>query len=174
MSCGVLSVWHVFALHSESNQYVAGGSCDRDAAAGLLLFASLDYAQGRRLFSAPLFRARQMRRIMRRLKRAEWTDIDAAVCDYLAACSRVPGHKQVVSSAKGTASRQCAAPICWALVDFLSAGNPDKICSAWNTPYAVAKCLFDARRDISGDDDTLETQEEEIRFDAYQARVKSC
>lgn len=174
VSCTALSVWHVFALHSEGNPYVAGGSCDRDAAAGLLLFASLNHADGKRLFSAPLFRARQMRHIMRKLKRAEWSDIDAAVNDYLSACSRVPGHKQVVSKgAKGSQSRQCAAPICWALVDFLSAGNPDKIESAWNTPYTVAKCLFDARRDVSGEDDTLETLEEEIRFDAYQAKEQA-
>lgn len=96
----------------------------------------------------------------------KFEDIDAAIISYLSACSRAPGHKQIERKGN-TASRQCAAPICWALVDFLSAGNPDKIEAAWNTPYAVAKCLFDARRDISGEDDTLESIEEEKMIDEY-------
>jgi hypothetical protein len=56
------------------------------------------------------------------------------------------------------------------LVDFLAAGNPDGIEAAWDTPYATACCLFDARRDTDGKDDTLETLDESKRFDAYIER----
>jgi hypothetical protein len=54
----------------------------------------------------------------------------------------------------------------WILVSWLNAGDME---TAWNTPYAVARCLFDARRDVSGEDDTLESLEEEARFDAIVA-----
>lgn len=167
VSCGVLSVWHAFAMSETGNPYRSGGACDRDAAAALLSFCSLDYAGGKRLFAQPLHRARVVSSINRKLKAAEWTDIHAAICDYVDTCTRTPGHKQREAVKGQPQARSVAAPICWVLVDFLSRGDPQKIEAAWNTPYAVARCLFDARRDISGEDDSLESVEEEIRFDAY-------
>lgn len=170
VKCRALSVWHVFALGQTGNPYLCGGGCDRDAAASLLAFCSMNHADGKRLYSQPLFRTRIVKRINRKLKRAMWNGIHEAITDYLSACWRTPGHKHVVSDGKGACkSRSCAAPICWCLVEFLSRGDASKIESAWDTPYAVARCLFDAHRDIMGEDDTLESLEEEIRIDAYIA-----
>jgi len=170
VKCRALSVWHVFALQHEGNPYVCGGDVTRDNAASLLLCCTLNHARGKELFYKPFFRSRMIRRITKKIMRVSIVEIDDAIRDYLASCSRVPGHKQVVSNGKGGGkSRSCAAPICWALVDFLCNGNPDKIEQAWDTPYSVAKCLFDAHRDIAGEDDTLESLEEEIRIDAYLA-----
>lgn len=168
VKCRALSVWHVFALHHEGNPYVCGGDVTRDNAASLLLCCTLNHARGKELFYKPFFRTKMIKRIAKKIMRVSIVDIDESIRDYLASCSRVPGHKEIERKGKSPV-RQCAAPICWALVDFLCDGNPDKIEAAWDTPYAVAKCLFDAHRDIAGEDDTLESPEEEIRIDAYIA-----
>lgn len=167
VSCSALTVWHVFALEQMNNPYFTCSPCDRDAAASLLMFCSSDYRDGKRLFQQPLFRSRRMSEITGKLKASKWTDIHAAITDYVSTCSRTPSHRQLVSGGKsGVKPRKVVAPICWALVDFLSAGNPSKINEAWDTPYAVAKCMFDAHRDINGDDDSLESQTEERNTDA--------
>jgi hypothetical protein len=57
------------------------------------------------------------------------------------------------------------APIEWVLVDFLSHGNPDRIDAAWNTPIAVARCLFDAHRDATGEAASLISEADEERID---------
>jgi hypothetical protein len=168
VSCNALTVWHVFVLQQTENPYLCGGPCDRDAAASLLAFCSHDYASGKKLYTGPLARAALLKHITRKLASAEWTEIHAAVTDYLSTCSRVPGHKSPAAvSGAASSGRKAAAPLCWVLVDFLCHGNPAALSDAWDTPYAVAKCLFDARRDVSGDDDTLESSDEEKRFDAF-------
>jgi len=174
VDCAALSCWHVFVLTETANPYVTGKRPpDRDAAAGVLLYCSRDYEGGRRLFHAPLHRGRAMRRIYRVLRRQEWRNIDDAVMDYLETCGRLPGHK-IPEGDKAKTIRPAAAPMPYALVQFLSAGNPDKIAAAWNTPYAVARCLFDAGRDIRGEIDTLENRDEERRFDEYQDRQRKA
>jgi hypothetical protein len=65
--------------------------------------------------------------------------------------------------------RKAAAPLGWVLADHLSGGDPGRLAAAWDCPYAAARCLFDARRDIRGEDDSLESRAEEERFDAYVA-----
>lgn len=172
VSCGVLSVWHVFVLQQTENPYYCGGALDRDAAAALLAYCSNDYDGGKRMFSSPLFRASVLKRTNAVLKKQDWEETHAAIRDYLSTCTRVPGHKQVVSSSKGAVTKHACAPMCWVLVDFLSNGDPSKVNTAWNTPYQTARCMFDARRDIKGEDDSLETPEEEKRFDEFQNGVK--
>jgi len=167
VSCGVLTVWHAFVLQQTGNAYNCGGACDRDAAAELLMYCSLDYANGKRLFSQPLFRDRVRRRVIRKMKRHDWPSTHAAVIDYVTTCTRAPSHKQTISQGGGVKSRAIAAPICWVLVDFLAGGDATKIKTAWDTPYALARCLFDARRDSDGSDDSLESLEEEKRIDAF-------
>jgi hypothetical protein len=168
VSCTSLTVWHMFVLQQTGNPYYCGGGLDRDAAASLLMFCSRGYKDGKRLFSQPFYRKRTMAKIARALRRREWLETNAAILDYIGACMRTPAHKQQESSkSRGMIVKHAAAPICWALVDFISAGRPDSIEAAWDTTYAVARCLFDARRDIKGDDDSLESLDEERRFDAY-------
>ncbi|HAX91572.1 MAG TPA: hypothetical protein DCY07_05100 [Rhodospirillaceae bacterium] len=176
VSCPSLSVWHVFALTSLGNPYFCDSSrLDRNAAASLLLYATRTHAEGKMLNLRPNYRIKALRAMHKALERREWLDVHAAVSDYVANCTRAPGHKKPVSDGKGKGeSRSAAAPFGWVLVDFLASGNPDRIEAAWNTPYAVACCLFDAHRDILGQDSTLETVEESERFDAYLARQKEA
>jgi hypothetical protein len=166
--CGALSVWHVYALCETGNPYLVGGTRDIDAAASLLLFASLDHAGGARLFAGDKYRAKSLRRIARQMARHKWADIDAACLDYVQTCRRVPQHKDPPTvPGKPSTSRCIAAPMPWVLVaHFGAAGNYE---AAWNMPYAHARCMFDARRDASGDDETLESREEEARYDAMLA-----
>lgn len=174
VTCSALSVWHVYVLRETGNAYLTGQPPDRDAAAALLLYCSRGYLAGRRLFTAPLYRRRAVLRIARKLRRQDWPSIDAAVCDYLETCGRVPGHKEP-AGVPGKASarpRRASAPLPWALVDSLSRGDPRAFAAAWDTPFSVARCLFDARRDLAGEVDTLESAEEEARFDEYLARRK--
>lgn len=51
----------------------------------------------------------------------------------------------------------------------LSIGAAHDIDAAWNMPYSTAQCLFDTHRDATGEDDSLETLDEERRFDAMIA-----
>jgi len=171
--CASLSVWHWYALTEAGNAYVCRAPADRDAAAELLLYASGGVCEGRRLYTHPFYRARRRKAVVGRLRALPWEQIDAAASEYVEACLRVPAHKgapQTISGGKpGPAPRRACAPMAWILVECLSAGNPERIDAAWNTPFAVARCLFDARRDIRGEDDSLESPEEEARFDAYIA-----
>ena len=177
VACRSLTVWHAFVLAQTANPYVMGEAPDRDAATALLLYCSRDHAAGRDLFLKPHYRRRAARRVARAVRRAAWIDVDAAVCDYLSTCLRVPQHKAPPKSTRpGEASvtRPVAAPVAYALIQFLSAGNPAGIEAAWNTPYALARCLFDAHRDIEGKAETLESLDEERRFDEWNAKQQEA
>jgi hypothetical protein len=169
VSCGVLTVWHHFALGCAGNPYLWGGEADHNAAAELLLYCSGDYAAGKRLFAQPFWRNRRMRRIARTLRRQPFDQIDAACRDYVRSCLRTPQHVQVVSTSAGAVPKPAKSPLDWVLVQFLCAGNPSQIRAAWDTPYATAQCLFDAHRDITGECDSLEDMEQERRMDERAA-----
>jgi len=171
VSCRALSVWHVFVLASWGNPYIVDDPArmDRNAAAELLLYASRSHAAGKLLYSMPRHRAKALKAMHATLGRQHWADINAACLFYVASCRRAPEHKEPVTDGKtASAGRKASAPLGWILVDFLAAGNPDQIEAAWDTPHAVACCLFDARRNINGQDDTLVSIEEEIRWASYQ------
>jgi hypothetical protein len=134
-----------------------------DDAAEVLLYASGDYSHGRRLFAEPRYRKSAVLRITRQLKKIGFDDVNNAVSDYVRTCMRTPAHKQAEDKQKG--GRCACAPIAWVLVAGLSGGRASELENAWNTPYIHARCLFDAHRDIMGEDDSLESREEEERFD---------
>ena len=167
--CPSVSVWHSFMLSQCENKYLCGGETSRDDAAELLMYCSGGHAHGRRLFLSTAHRRATMRNIARRLRRLSQADIDRAVLDYLGTCLRRPEHKRPEPDPKaGVVPRAAAAPMGWVLADFLSRSMP--LNEAWDTPYAVACCLFDAHRDIKGEVTTLESIEEEIRFDEWEAK----
>jgi hypothetical protein len=123
------------------------------------------------LYTDPDYRECERRAVARQIARREWPVILEACLEYCEICRRVPGHKTPAPDPKsGRVFRPAGAPFGWVLVNYLAAGNPDRIEAAWNTPYAVACCMFDAGRDIEGKDDTLESVEESQRFDAYLER----
>lgn len=173
--CASLTLWHSFILGEIGNPFACGGRpADRNAATELLLICSHDHAGAVRLFTDAPYRKRATRAVVRAIRRLSWTEIDAAVSDYMTACSRCPAHKVIESKGDGARPpRMTAAPVEWALVDAIGGGNPDALEAAWDTPYAVARCLFDARRDIRAEIDTLETRAEERRFDAAIAKAKT-
>jgi len=170
VSCRALSVWHHFALGAVGNPYLWGGEPDKNDAAELILFCSMDYSHGKRLFSHPAFRDVQAYRVGRKLRRVPFEAVDAACRDYVKSCLRTPQHVRVVASTNGAVTKPAKSPLDWVLVQFLCAGNPDKIEAAWNTPYATAQCLFDAHRDIAGECDSLEDMEQERRYDEMEEK----
>lgn len=177
VSCRAISVWHHFVLESVGNAYLYGKPCDRNAALELLLYCSRDYREGRSLYTRTFYRAKCERRLARILRKQEWTAIDEACTDYIKSCLRVPQHTdppQAIGpggAAGGTKSRKTAAPVGWVLVQYLAAGNPDKVTAAWDTPYATARCMFDTFRDIEGKVETLESPDLERRNDERLARL---
>ena len=181
VQCRALSVWHVYCLWARGNAFVCNDTerMDMDAAAELLLYASRSHAEALRLFASERYRVKAFNAIRRiiaprgRLQtwlwgKKTWYQILDECIFYSDASRRVPAHKgpTIDLTTHQSNSRPAAAPVAWMLVNHLSAGNPDKIEAAWNTPYAVACCLFDAHRDIEGKDTTLETPDEELREDA--------
>jgi hypothetical protein len=170
VKCRPLSVWHVFALASTGNAYIADDPTrmDREAARELLLYCGNNHKEGSRLYSSEEYRNQEKKAVSRLVDKMEWLDVHSACMRYVTDCRRAPTHKEPVSDGKtASAGRKAGAPLGWILVDFLSSGNPDKIEAAWDTPHAVACCLFDAHRNINGQDDTLASVEEEIRWDSY-------
>lgn len=177
--CGVivppLSVWHVYILRRSGNSYITYETMpDMDSAAELLMYASLDIAGARRLYTDPKFRAKRMRTIHKKLRRMNWDDVEAACFEYVRACMRTPGHREVVSSNKAGGkpkSVKASAPTEWILAECISGGDPAKMDDAFNSQYSVAVCMFDARRNVSGDDDTLISDSEEEKLDKRLARA---
>jgi len=169
--CAPLSVWHVHVLTQSGSPYLTGAPCDRNAAAALLLWASRNHRHGARLMYRPHALARAARHTAKRVMAVrDWLAADAACMDYVTSSLRTPGHKSPARKpGKPSSFRAVAAPLPWVLVSFLARGNPAAIEAAWDTPFAVARCLFDAWRDTTGDDDTLETLDEERRYDAAGA-----
>jgi len=149
VSCPALTVWHTFALEQIGNPYWCGGTVDIDAAAALLLFASHNRAGCRRLMLMPHYRARQMARMHRRLRRLAFGAIHAACDEYVAVCTRGISRWQ-----KG-GGKPCAVPIQWHIVARVGE-------RAWDMPYAYARCLCDAMAEQAGDDSIMSPAAQEM------------
>ena len=171
IDCDALSVWHFYALSDSGNPYICGGNRTHDAAMEVLIYCTGGIEHSRQILAHPRAMQKTTRRIFRRIRRIGFARLDAAVAEYVMTGMRVPGHKRRVSRpGDSTQVKYMAAPRCWALVEsMLSSGAAHDIDAAWNMPYSTAQCLFDTRRDASGEDDSLETLDEERRFDAMIA-----
>ena len=158
--CGVsvraLSVWHTFALEQIGNRFLFSLPADRDDAASLLLFARTDYRGGRRLILAPHYRARAMARMGRKVARLAWPDMLAACLDYVDTCTRAPSRWR-----RGD-SKACAVPYQWHIVHRLCADYGYTLERAWNAPYALAQCLYDAGAEAEGDDTIMSQRAQEM------------
>lgn len=145
-----LSVWHTFALESVGNHYLCGGPCDRDDASGLLVICRLNHANGRRLLADSYFRKDQLVKACSIVAMHDWVQVDAECVDYVARCTRT------VSRWHGKESgRPAAVPYQWHLLSLISGNDPAKFEAAWDCPYAVARCLFDAHAEANGDTSLL-------------------
>jgi hypothetical protein len=164
--CGVvvpsLTLWHVFALDNIGCHYIDGGPVSKDDAACLLLIAGTDYESGRRLLAVTNTRQRvlAMTRISRRLKRIALSDLHLACLNYVASCTRTirrwRTNKQQETANNGPSN------------EFFLVHN--QLCrdyhmtpvEAWNTPYALARCYYDAGAIARGDNMLMTPFEQEL------------
>lgn len=172
--CGVsvpaLSVWHTFALEQVGNRFLLSLPADRDDAASLLMFARCDYRGGRHLILRPHHRARAMARIGRKVLRVPWPEMLAACTDYVESCTRATSRWQ-----RGD-TKPCAVPYQWHIVHRLCADYGYTLDAAWNAPYALARCLYDAGAEAAGDDSILSVraQEMEDKWPKYEADERAA
>ena len=173
--CGILvkplSVWHVYVLQTSGNPYIKGGDVDLDSATEVLLYASSTLQEGRRLYWEPHYRAKRRKRIVNKIRRLEWDNIHAAISEYVAACCRTPGHKEKIATPNDPAGKPMAAPPAWVYAEYFSRTDPKQIDDAFNMQFSLAACLFDAGRNVRGEDDSLISEEDEERIDAKLERM---
>lgn len=167
--CGVsvpsLTVWHTFALENIGNGYLCGGPCFKDDAASLLIFASHDFAGGRRIVLDDRYRYKQKKKMYRRLRKLAPEYIGRACQEYVESCTRTASRYK-----SGPNSRSASVPFQWHVVQLMSRGDPCKLEDAWNTTWTVARCLYDAYAEGQGDDKILDVdmQEMEDNWQEYQ------
>jgi hypothetical protein len=163
--CPPLSLWHHYILRRNGNRYLAGvPGTDRDAATEVLMYASGGIEHGRRLYLEKFYRTQIRNRIAAAVRKADWEDVDAAVCEYVCECIRIPSHKRAVSK-DGGAVKFASAPSEWILAEYAAGGDPARMDAAWDSPYAMTVCMYDARRSASGEDESLIDEDREEVID---------
>jgi len=173
--CSPLTLWQVYVLRSSGNAYfcsIIDSAPSMDSASEVLLYSDLDVVSGRRLYIDELYRDKIRNRIYKRLRRQEWGKVDSAVYEYVSECTRTPGHKEKAADPKAPKSRKVAAPLEWVLAEYVAGGDASRLDEAWNTPYSIAICMFDASRDVSGDDESLISEEDEERIDTKLEKMR--
>lgn len=164
---GPLTVWHSFALDNTRNAFMFAAPADRDDACSLLIFCSGDYRHGKRLFFDDAFRNRQMFRMYRRLRDIPWDRLERACREYVHVCTRAASRY----TPAGQNPQPERVPAQWHMVRLLSQSDPCRLEPAWNTPFAVARALFDAWAESEKDDSSilsLPAQEMEDNWSEYQ------
>lgn len=145
--CGLivpsLSVWHTYALEMTGNRYLCGGHPDMDDAASLLVIASRNMRQGKRLFYSDRAKDKASTRVFNRLRKMTPEIVDEHCSEYVKSCTR-HGHR--ISEGGGTPS---GSPEQWALVENLTA-HGWSINKAWDEQYGVARAMLDVRDERSG------------------------
>ena len=177
--CGVdvpsLTLWHKFVLDNTGNHYF-GGICTKDDAAALLIFAQHDYRGGHRLMLDTRYRLKCMGKMHKRIKSVPFLPtLHGACLDYVRSCTQ--------TARRWNASRRVANPN----ADVASAEEffiLNRIChdyqmtqeQGWNTPYALARCLYDAGAVNRGDDSLMKPWEQKLDDDMYiaQEAEKRC
>jgi len=172
--CPPLSLWARYILRTSGNAYFLPGSEPNiDSAAEVLIYATRSHVEGARLYWNYRARMRAMKKAHRLLKKREWTFVDRAVAEYVFECQRCPSHKQIIGSTlkNDPVPQPACAPLEWVLVEYMSKGNPARVEAAWNSPYVVAMCMFDAGRDIRGEDNSLITEQREQELDEMEEKI---
>ena len=166
--CGVLckpiTIWHSLVLRRVGCAFFSDQDPTMDDCALLLAHCSGGIQHGRRYYNSEGYRELINRRIFKRLRKAGTKRAIDACADYVASSLRTPGHTEWTGKGNGE-YRSINSPIEYVLLHFLCAGNPDKMVAAWDTPYATARCMYDATREISGNDDTVISEKREYSTD---------
>lgn len=160
--CGIrassLTLWHMFALERLGNPYLLGGECKRSDAVALLLFASRDMRGGLRLVRSPHHRSRRQLLISLRLFRRAFNEIHVACLDYIDTCLRTVGRYEKQEGG----GKKAAVPYQWHIAHRLCRDWGMKLDEAWNTPYALARHLYDVSAESEGDDSLLSEQAQRV------------
>lgn len=153
--CGIivppLSVWHSYALDTLENPYLYLSDPDnphpesKDAAASLLMVACRTHQEYVPLFYDAKARGKAMRRVYRSIRRIPLDDINAACGEYVRECLR---HPHRVPPEHG-GSTPAGTPEQWSIVSALCDAGW-LIEDAWNAPYAIGRCIFDASCERNG------------------------
>ena len=157
VACRSLTVWHVFTLESLGNAFITGGRCDRDAAASLLIVAQTDRAGGRLLMLDERAKAKAIRRILRTIWRIDDVTLYRACADYVLSCTHTARRWQSNKEGGGL-----AAPYQWHLVRTLCRDYRMTVDEAWSTPYAYARCLYDAAAEAGGDESLMKPNHQQL------------
>lgn len=145
-SCPSLTVWQLFVAEQMGNKYLIGGDPTMDDAAGLIVVATSTREELRNLFVSPRAFLKKLARVSRKLSCVPFEKVDVAMRDYLRSCLRTPEHKHPTDASGAPA----AAPYQWHIVLCLCSHygmTPD---TAWEMPYAEARCLFDTWSESQG------------------------
>jgi len=164
--CGIripsLTVWHTFALENVGNPYLCGGDCDMDAVASLVLVCQSDREGFERMAMRPRLLAKTQRRIFAKIKCYTTEKANAAAREYVDVCTRAADR------AERQGGKGSAAPYQFHLVRCLTRDYGMTLDEAWSTPYAVARCYFDAASEAEGDT-SLVSQKAQAFLDQQEA-----
>lgn len=149
--CGPLSVWHTYALEQLGNPYAIGGACTRADGVALLALCGCDMDAGRRIIMRTGARARSILRVNIRTATRSDDAIHAACLDYVRSCDYTARRWQ--KSAAG--SKGAAAPYQYHIVHAMCRDYNMLTQNAWDMPYAVARCQYDAAAEARGDDSLM-------------------
>lgn len=170
--CGIvvhaLSNWHRYALDQLKNPYVCGGIHDRNAAASLLMICARDKAELRALYLRPHARAKALAAIHKTIEPLDGDRLDFACMDYVKSCLRAPLHHDPVKTpGSGQSFRLLAAPAEFCVVLCLTDHWGFDLDPAWNHPYAISRCMYDAYQETEKGDDTLSSEDQMRRKDEW-------
>ena len=169
-----LTVWHMWALEQTppgvGSPYLFGGRAPTlDDAASVIMTAMHNRAEYiEDLQWSPMRREALCRKIARRLRGVGEAQALGAVLEYVGECTRVPAHDYPDNDK----SKPVRAPWQWHIVYVLSGGDPLRMDAAWDTPFAMARCVCDVARERQpGGDDTLADAKRQRSIDEWAARA---
>ena len=173
--CGIvvpsLSLWHTFALDNIGNHYLNGGNCTLDDAASLLIFCRHDYSGGRKLMLNAKYRSKQMQEMYAQLKPLKSMDVHLACLDYVRSCIQSARRWQ---SGKNETNDKChiASNEQFIVHNRLCRDYRMDIEEAWNTPYSLARCFYDAGAINRGDDSLMSPMEQHLDDELAEKQEK--
>jgi hypothetical protein len=134
----------------------------------LIAFAQTDYAGGRRLILDAATMRRAVRRVARAVRKTDDITLANACTDYVVSCShtvrRWAAKKQTISESNTGYQ--------WTILAVLCRDYHMTVDQAWNTPYALARCLYDGASRAQGDD-TLMTPRQQAMDEEIAAQLES-
>jgi hypothetical protein len=149
--CGMtvppLSVWHVYALENIGNQFFAdNGNPTIDDVASVMMIASQDMANGKRLLWSEGFKSLVSKRVVRKIRKHTHRHCIEACKEYVEECTR---HGRRMKKSDGGTCVPAGTPEPWSIVcNLLRCGVSFN--DAWNMPYAQARAIMDGHDESSG------------------------